>query len=138
MKFVEFIKNIVNAILDGSLEKIRLISQMNAGFKEFFCSGELNRLCKTSICPGDPDFRHEMSSIWFRSGFKISVENDYNLKDSEVMEISQYVLQNPSFIKQLMVMGFDTLIVQGNMTGKGKKFSLKAYANLNDYFLPNQ
>ncbi|MBQ9665026.1 MAG: hypothetical protein IJV33_00950 [Bacteroidaceae bacterium] len=135
MNFGEFIKNLFNTILDGSFEKYKLINQMNSGFKEFFYSGELNRLCKTSICQGDPDFKHEMSAIWFRSGFKISIENDMNLKDSEIMEISQYVLQNASFIRQLMAMGFDTLVVQGSITKKGKKFSLKAYANLNNYFI---
>ena len=133
MNFYEFIKNLANSILDGSFERLKLISQMNTGFKEYFYSGELNRLCKTSISQGDPDFRHEMSSIWFRSGFKISVENDTNLKESEIIEIAQYVLQNHQFIRQLMAMGFDTLIVQGKK--EGKKFSLKAYSNLQNYYL---
>lgn len=121
--------------MDGSFEKIKLINQMNTGFREYFYTGELSRLCKTSICQGDPDFKHEMSSIWFRSGFKISIENDSNLKDSEIIDISQYVLNNAAFIRQLMAMGFDTLIVQGSNNKKGKKFSLKAYSNLKDYFL---
>ena len=135
MNFYEFLKNLVNSILDGSFERLKLISQMNTGFREYFYSGELNRLCKTSISQGDPDFRHEMSSIWFRSGFKISVENDINLEESEIIEIAQYVLQNNQFIRQLMAMGFDTLIVQGKNTLKGKKFSLKAYSNLHNYYL---
>ena len=76
-----------------------------------------------------------MSTMWFRSGFKISIENDSNLQDSEIMEISHYVLENKAFIRQLMAQGFDTLIVKGKTTGKGKAFSLKAYANLNNYFI---
>lgn len=135
MNFKDFIVNLLNTIIDGSFEKIKLVNQMNAGFKEYFYTGELNRLCKTSICQGDPDFKHELSSIWFRSGFKISIENDSNLKDSEIIDISQYVLNNAAFIKQLMAMGFDTLIVQGSNNKKGKKFSLKAYSNLKDYFI---
>lgn len=135
MNFGEFIKNLVNAILDGSFEKMKLINQMNAGFKEFFYSGELNRMCRASISQGDPDFRHELSAMWFRSGFKITIENDTNLKESEIMEISQYVLNNGAFIRQLMAMGFDTLIVQGANNRIGKKFSLKAYSNLKNYFL---
>lgn len=135
MNFTEFIKNLVNSILDGSFERMRLINQMNAGFKEYFYSGDLNRMCRTSITEGDPDFRHEMSAIWFRSGFKISIENDANLKDSEIIEISQYILNNKAFIRQLMAMGFDTVIVQGKNTKKGKKFSLKAYSDLKNYFI---
>ena len=73
--------------------------------------------------------------MWFRSGFKITIENDTNLKESEIIEISQYVLNNGAFIRQLMALGFDTLVVQGNNNRIGKKFSLKAYSNLNNYFL---
>ena len=135
MNFGEFLKNLINSMLDGSFERMRLINQMNMGFREYFYSGELNRLCKTSICQGDFDFRHELSSSWFRSGFKISIENDTNLKDSEIIEISNYVLNNAAFLRQLMGMGFDTLVVQGTNSKKGKKFSLKAYSNLRDYFL---
>ena len=67
---------------------------MNKSFREYFYSGELDRLCKVSISQGDVDFAHEMSSIWFRSGFKISIENDADLIDREIIEISKYVLSN--------------------------------------------
>ena len=108
---------------------------MNNGFREIFYTGGLNRYCKVSISSGDPDFTHEMSSMSFRSGFKIGIENDNNLEMSEIMEISKYVLANTTFIRQLMSMGFDTLIIQGLNNGKGRKFSLKAYAKLNNYFI---
>lgn len=135
MNITDFIKNLINSLLDGSFERMTLINQMNKAFKEYYISGENNFLCKVSIAQGDVDFKHEMSSMWFRSGFKITIENDYSVKESDFMDISQYVLQNLSFIRQLMALGFDTLIVQGKTTKKGKKFSLKAYANLNNYFI---
>jgi hypothetical protein len=71
----------------------------------------------------------------FRSGFKIGIKNDMDLQMSEVMELSKYVLANTAFIRQLMSMGFDTLIIQGLNNGRGRKFSLKAYAKLNNYFI---
>lgn len=135
MSIKDFFNNLFNSLLDGSFERMRIINIMNQSFREYFYSGELNRLCKVSISQGDRDFAHEMSSLWFRSGFKISIENDANLLDSEIMEISKYVLSNTSFIRQLMAMGFDTLIVAGATSGKGRKFSLKGYANLNNYYL---
>lgn len=135
MNIGDFLKNLLNSLLDGSFERMRIIRSMNNAFKEYFYSGELNRLCKVSISSEDPDFSHEMSSFFFRSGFKISIENDTNLEDSEIMEISKYILENKSFIKQLMTLGFDTLIVQGRNNHKGKIFSLKAYSNLKNYFL---
>lgn len=135
MRFLEFLKNLINVLLDGSFERVTVINQMNQAFHEYFVSGDTNRLCKASISQGDPEFRHEMSAMWFRSGFKISIENDSNIQDNEIMEISQYVLENKAFIRQLMAQGFDTLIVKGKITGKGKAFSLKAYANLNNYYI---
>lgn len=135
MNLKDFFLNLLNSILDGSFERMKVINAMNQAFKEFFISGDLERFCKVSISQGDSEFRHEMSSFWLRSGFKISIENDTNLNDSEIMDISQYVLQNKSFIRQLMAMGFDTLVVQGKTTQRGRKFSLKAYSNLKDYFI---
>ena len=137
MKFIDFIKNILDSILSGSLERMRLISEMNLAFKECFYSGELQRLCKTSISSGDFCYRHEMSAISFRSGFKITIENDANLKESEINEISKYILTNTAFVRQLMAIGFDTLIIKGKTTLMAKKFGLKDYSNLNNYFISN-
>lgn len=135
MSIVEFLKNMLNSLLDGSFERVKIINEMNRGFKELFYSGATNRLCHVSISAGDPDFTHEMSSMSFRSGFKIGIENDMDLQMSEVMELSKYILANTSFIRQLMAIGFDTLIIQGMNNGRGRKFSLKAYAKLNNYFI---
>lgn len=135
MSIVEFLKNMLNSLLDGSFERVKIINEMNKGFKELFYSRAINRLCHVSISAGDPDFTHEMSSMSFRSGFKIGIENDMDLQMSEVMDLSKYILANTAFIRQLMSMGFDTLIIQGLNNGRGRKFSLKAYAKLNNYFI---
>lgn len=133
MKIIDFLKNLINIILDGSIERVRIVSAMNDNFRETFYSGGIDRLCKVSISTGDPQFAHEMSSIWLRSGFRISVENDYGMSDSEIFEISDYVLHNKAFIRQLMSLGFDTLIVQGKLTKRGKMFCIKSYADLKGY-----
>jgi len=121
--------------MDGSLERVRIVSMMNQGFRECYYAGELSKLCHVSIAAGDPDYRHDMSSIWLRSGFKITIENDSGLKESELFEIAQYILTNVPFVRQLMSMGFDTLIVIGKNSVVGRQFSLKAYADLLGYFL---
>lgn len=135
MKILELIKQIINAILDGSLEKIKIIQAMNDNFKESFYSGGLDRLCKVTISAGDPEFSHEMSVMWLRSGFKITVENDFGMKDYEIFEIADYILNNKAFLRQLMSLGFDTLIVQGKMTHRGKMFCMKRYSELSGYTL---
>jgi len=135
MKLIEFFKQIINAILDGSFEKMRIIQAMNDNFKESFYSGGLDRLCKVSISAGDPEFSHEMSVMWFRSGFRITVENDLGMQDNEIFEIADYILNNKAFLRQLMSIGFDTLIVQGKMTHRGKMFCMKNYSELKGYTL---
>lgn len=135
MNLKTFFTNLINSILDGSFERMRVIGQMNVAFKEYFMSGDFSRLCKVSISQGNSAFAHEMSSLWFRSGFKISIENDSCLQESEVNEIAQYVTGNEPFVRQLMAMGFDTLVIKGKTTGVTKQFALKKYANLKQYFI---
>ena len=135
MNIRAIITNLINSLLDGSFERMRIISQMNAAFKEYFTTGEFNRLCKVSISQGNSAFAHEMSSIWIRSGFKITIENDYSLRESEMEELASNVTDNVAFVRQLMAVGFDTLTIKGKTTGKTKSFALKRYANLNQYFI---
>ena len=135
MNIRAIITNLINSLLDGSFERMRIISQMNAAFKEYFTTGEFKRLCKVSISQGNSAFAHEMSSLWIRSGFKITIENDYSLRESEMEELSSNVTDNAAFVRQLMAIGFDTLIIKGKTTGKTKSFALKRYANLNQYFI---
>lgn len=135
MNLKTFFTNLINSLLDGSFERIRIINQMNVAFKEYFTSGEFGRLCKVTISQGNSAFAHEMSSLWFRSGFKITIENDSHLQESEINELSQYVTANESFVRQLMAMGFDTLVVKGKTTGMTQSYALKKFANLKQYFI---
>lgn len=135
MNIRAIITNLINSLLDGSFERMRIISQMNAAFKEYFTTGEFNRLCKVSISQGNSAYAHEMSSLWIRSGFKITIENDSSLRESEMDELASNVTDNAAFVRQLMAMGFDTLTVKGKTTGKAKSFALKRYANLSQYFI---
>lgn len=84
---------------------------------------------------GDSSFAHEMSAFVFRSGFKISIENDNNIKISEYREVAQYILANKPFVRQLMSIGFDTLIIKGKSTSSELKYSLKQYSELNGFML---
>lgn len=135
MNIKTLLSNLINTLLDGSFERVRIISQMNAAFKEYFTTGEFNRLCRVSISQGNSSFAHEMSSLWIRSGFKITVENDTALRESEINELAAYITDNAVFVRQLMAMGFDTLVIKGKTTGMTKRFALKKFANLNQYYI---
>lgn len=135
MNIKTLISNLINTLLDGSFERVRIISQMNTAFKEYFTTGEFNRLCKVSISQGNSAFAHEMSSLWIRSGFKISIENDSALRESEINELAAYVTDNSAFVRQLMAMGFDTLTIKGKTSSMTMSFALKKFANLNQYYI---
>lgn len=135
MNIKTLLSNLINTLLDGSFERVRIISQMNAAFKEYFTTGEFNRLCKVSISQGNSSFAHEMSSLWLRSGFKISIGNDTAIRESEINEPAAYITDNAAFVRQLMAMGFDTLVIKGKTTGMARSFALKKYANLNQYYI---
>ena len=135
MKFVEFFKNLLDSLLSGSFERLKIVNGMNDAFKEYYYSGELNHLCQVSISPGNPNFRHEMSTSFFRSGFKVAIENDSNIKESEMREISKYILSNTAFVRQLMVIGFDTLYIEGKTTKKNIAYALKEYGSLDNFFI---
>jgi hypothetical protein len=135
-KVYDFLKNALNAALDLSLEKVIIINQLNQGFKNQFLAGEASRLVKASITIGDASYRHAMSNSFVRSGFMLTIVNDDNLKLSEAHEVAQYILENDFFVKQLMTLGFDTLIVKGSKTNS-VKFKLSDYASLEHFFLGN-
>jgi S-adenosylmethionine hydrolase len=69
------------------------------------------------------------------SRVEISIENDTSLKESEITELASYVTDNAAFVRQLMAMGFDTLVIKGKTTGIGREYPLKKFANLSQYFI---
>ena len=48
MTIKQFFSNLFNVLLDGSLERIRIINQMNAAFKEYFTSGDFGRFTESN------------------------------------------------------------------------------------------
>lgn len=140
-KLFSFISKTINNLLDlitqGSFERLRVINELNVAFKEAYLSAEIDRHCKVSICSGNGNFRHEMSAFTLRSGFKVTIENDNHLKESDFTEISKYILSNPTFVRQLMVLGFDTLAIKGKNQLNKLEISLKEHGNLKDFMLGN-
>lgn len=135
MSIKTFFTNLIDSLLEGSFERVRVVNQMNMAFREYFIGGNIVRLCKVSISQGCSEYAHEMSSLWFRSGFKVTIENDTSLQMSEMTDLAGCIINNVAFVRQLMSMGFDTLVVKGKSNGMHKNYALKKYANLNNYFI---
>lgn len=134
-KISTLINRIVDVVTQGNLERVRILSEFNSVFEKAFYSQEFNRLCSVTTSKGNPDFKHELSSFYLRSGFKITIMNDDNLKESDYSHIAGYVVQSKAFVRQLMALGYDTLIIRGKQSYTGLQIPLKEVADLREYML---
>ncbi len=132
------LNRVVDIVSSGSLERVRIIKEFNMVFQEAYQSGDIDRLCTVTTGPGNPDFRHELSSFYLRSAFKITIHNDSNLNDNDYYDISKYVIESAPFVRQLMALGYDTLKIVGKNTMRGIQIPLKEIANLHAYMLNNR
>ena len=134
-KLATLLNRVVDVVSQGNLERIKVIREFNLVFTEAFYSGEIDRLCSVTTSPGVQSFKHELSSFYIRSGFKVTIHNDERITDNEYFEISKYIIQSASFVRQLMALGYDTLIIVGKNSARGLQIPLKEIANLHDYML---
>lgn len=134
-KITTILNRIVDVVSQGSLERIKVLREFNYVFKEIYMSGELLWLCSVTTSSGNPNFRHELSTFYLRSGFRITVENDSNLTQNDYFEIAKYVIENAAFVRQLMALGYDTLIIKGRNSIYGAEIPLKEIASLHNYML---
>jgi hypothetical protein len=138
-KIATLINRIVSVVSTGSMERIRVISEFNDVFKEAYKLGEIERLCSVTVSQGNPKYRHELSSAFsLRSGFKITIHNDSNLRHQEVVEISKYVTDSGPFVRQLCALGFDTLIITGANSIVPVELSLKEISDIYKFMLNNR
>ncbi|WP_259016585.1 hypothetical protein [Emticicia fluvialis] len=134
-KISTFLSRIVDVITQGNLERVRILKEFNTLFKQAFLQGEIDRLCTVITSMGNPKFTHSLSSIYLRSGFKITIENDEDLSENNFWEIAKYVLDSAPFIRQLMALGYDTLIIVGKTNTAGIQISLKQVVDLQKFML---
>jgi len=112
----DFIKGAVNTVLDASVERQQLINALNSIFKEMYITELVERSVKVSTCKGMEQFKHEMSASTLRSGLLFEVQNDASLRKVELQDIAFIILGFPPIIRQLKLLGFDTLVINGKNT----------------------
>lgn len=123
------INRFVDVVSNGNFERVRILQQFNMVFREAYFAGEIERHCTVTTSAGRPEFRHQLSTFYLRSGFKITIENDQSLAMEDFEEISKYVVQSPPFVRQLMYLGYDTLIIKGKNYVRGIEIPLKEIAD---------
>lgn len=135
MRFLSYLKTLLDRFAGSTLERIRLITEMNTKFRDMYCSGSVEYFCKVSTGMGESGFRHEMSAFIFRSGFKLTIENDQGIDKENMREIGKFILSNTPFIRLLMTLGFDTFSVVGKTTHQEHKYELKKFTSIYNYMI---
>lgn len=134
-RIATLLNRVVDIVSQGNLQRVLIIKEFNLVFQEAYYSSDIERLCTVTTSAGNPEFRHELSSFYLRSGFKITIENDNNLEEADYVQIASYVIESAPFVRQLMALGYDTLIIKGKNTIMGVQIPLKRIASLHNYML---
>lgn len=113
-------------------ERKELIKEWNAAAKHAYIFGEVPTLLEASISKGYSLFRHSNSKLY--SGFRIKVFAGKLLSKDELKIIGITIISDPTLMRRLVVLGFDTLEVHGSENSFGLHWPIKDFLQLNSTF----
>ena len=115
---------------ENQSERQELIQTFNLNAKEAFIMGESPTLLKATSSRGDRTYKHSFSN-WMFSGFRIKVISGRNLTKQEMIDIGESILGNNVLVRRFVLLGWDTLEIQGT-SPIGIKWQLSKYINIPD------
>lgn len=121
--------NVWNAILgwfSNLAQRDKLIREFNKAAKESFVLGLVPTLLKSKKSKGYSLYKHKYSN-WLCSGFRVEAFAGRVLSKNEVISIAEVVLADDALVRNLVVLGFDTLEVHGEEANFGCRWQLKDY-----------
>lgn len=86
-------------------------------------------LLKASVSRGDKSYKHQFSH-WLNSGFRIQAFQGRQLSRDELVQIGKVILADDVLIRKLVVLGFDTLEICGDVGSYGCKWQLRDHLQL--------
>ena len=125
-------KNTWNNILDwfrDTSERNRLVRSFNESARMSFIEGIAPTLLKAKISKGEKSYKHQFSH-WLNTGFRIQAFSGRELTKNEIIHIGQVILDNDLLVRQLVVLGYDTLEVHGDVGAYGCRWQLRDYLQL--------
>ena len=121
------LKSIWGTLLNGSFEKQAFIDEINKQFYNLYVSGKLKRLYKAGTTIGRESDRHDMSSkIW--NGLELKVKNDSLLTIGEIEQFAKDFLEDKGLVRQLLSLGYSTLIITGTQVSVTNEYRLTDFA----------
>lgn len=110
-------------------ERSLLIKDFNDKAQDSFVRGETPTVLKASSSRGFSKYHHELSAR-INTGFRIQAFTGRALTKKETMDIGQAILSNTKLIRQLIVLGWDTLEIHDNCGRYGCRWCLTEYADI--------
>ncbi len=120
--------SILNWFRDRS-ERARLVRSFNNSARQAFVGGTAPTLLKATISRGDRAYKHQFSH-WLNTGFRIQAFTGRSLSKEELVGIASVILEDSTLVRQLIVLGWDTLEVHADAGRYGYKWQLRDYIPL--------
>ena len=122
--------NIIIGWFKDRKDRSRLIREYNDAAKEAFILGIVPTLLNAKISKGERAYRHQFSD-WLNTGFRIQAFTGRQLSKDELITIGEVILSDAALVRKLVVLGFDTLEVHGDIGAYGCRWQLKDHMQLN-------
>ncbi len=120
--------NILDWFRDRS-ERSILVQSFNESARTSFVAGIAPTFLKASISKGESSYKHQFSN-WLNTGFRIQAFTGRVLTKDELIHIGKVILDDDVLVRRLIVLGWDTLEIQGDAGKFGCRWQLKDYIPL--------
>ncbi len=127
-------ENTWNHIIDwfrDRKERTKVIRDFNYSAKNAFVQGFVPTLLKASISKGESSYRHQFSN-WLNTGFRVQAFAGKQLSKEELIFIGNVILSDNKLVRKLIVLGWDTLEIHGDIGRYGLRWQLKDYMALSE------
>ncbi|MCQ2192042.1 MAG: hypothetical protein MJZ23_04155 [Paludibacteraceae bacterium] len=127
--------NIWNGIVQwfsDSRDRSRLVRDFNKTARNAFVTGTAPTILEASMVTGNKAYKHEMSA-WMNTGFCIKALSGRTLSRDEMIFIGKIILANKTLVRQLVALGWDTLMVRDNNSHFGCQWKLIEHADMGGF-----
>lgn len=110
-------------------ERAKLVRSFNDAARDAYISGTAPTLLKASVSKGERAFHHQFSD-WLNTGFRIHAFRGVQLPKNELIQIGNVIMSDGVLTRKLVVLGFDTLEVCGDVGQYGCRWQIKDYLQI--------
>lgn len=110
-------------------ERGKLVRGFNRAARNAFIDGTVPVFIKALISKGEKSYHHQFSDSFY-TGFRILVFCGDQLSKNDLIRIGTVIMSDDCLIRKLVVLGFDTFEVCGDVGDFGCRWQLKDYLQI--------